>query len=384
MLGLLSAIGALGSIAIHLIVPAMPDIAAELNASPSSVQLAISLYLIGMAAGQLMGGFASDQLGRRPVILAAVALFALGSVGAAFAGAVNVLILCRAAQAVGGGAAIICARAVVADLSSADALAGRIAFMTSILLISPALSPALGGLIVGSFGWRANFLLLALCGAGLFAAGAFRLRETLAGRDTAQEPQKLGARYAPLLRNGAFWRLTIVIACSSSAMYAFLTASSFLLVGEYGLSPAMAGLCYLSVAACGILGTLAVRRLERSGGALRAGVGVSLAGAAGLLGLGLMGAHGALALIAPMLIVAFGVGLSAPAGMAAVLRAVKGMAGTASSLAGAVQMFASGVTTTLIAQWHVESLLSLALPMVGMIGLGLLLAPSGRAGESAG
>lgn len=381
MLILLAAIGALGSVAIHLIVPAMPDIAAELNASPPSVQLAISLYLIGMAAGQLAGGFASDQLGRRPVILSAVALFTMGSVGAACSGDIAMLIGCRMAQAVGGGAAIICARAIVADLAGADALAGRIAFMTSILLISPALSPAIGGLIAGGFGWRANFMLLTACGACLFAAGALRIRESLPARGEAEGFADLRARYGALVRNAAFWRLTIVIACSSSAMYAFLTASSFLLIEAYGLTPAMAGLCYLSVAASGIAGTLAVRALERRGGAFRKGVGVSLAGAALLLCFGLLGVGGAPALIAPMLIVGFGVGLSSPSGMAAVLRVVKGTAGTASSLAGAAQMFASGLTTTVIAQLHVESLVSLAAPMVAMIGLGFFLAPPGRVGD---
>jgi len=67
--------------------------------------------------------------------------------------------------------------------------------------------------------------------------------------------------------------------------------------------------------------------------------------------------------------------------MAAVLRVVKGTAGTASSLAGAAQMFASGLTTTVIAQLHVESLVSLAAPMVAMIGLGFFLAPPGRVGD---
>lgn len=359
----------------------MPAIAADLKASPSTVQLAISLYLMGMAAGQLGGGVASDQFGRRPVMLAATALFAIGSAGAAFAESAGVLIACRIAQAAGGGGAIIGARAVVADISAPDALAGRIAFMTSILLISPALSPAIGGLIAGGFGWRASFALLAACGASLFALGAWRIGESLPARGQEDKACDRRARYAGLLRHSGFWRLTIIIACSSSAMYAFLTASPFLLIEEYGLVSSMAGLCYLAVAAAGIAGTLLVRRLEKRRGALRAGAAISFAGTVLLLCLGLAGLHGALALVAPMLIVAFGVGLSAPSAMAAVLRAVKGMAGTASSLAGAAQMFASGVTTTLIAQWHVESLAALALPMAAMCGLGLLLTPKGRVSD---
>lgn len=379
MLVLLAAIGALGSVAIHLIVPAMPAIAADLNAPPPSVQLAISLYLVGMAAGQLAGGFASDQIGRRPVILAAAALFTIGSIGAACAGNVSALIGFRMLQAIGGGGAIICARTIVADLSGADELAGRIAFMTSILLVSPALSPAVGGMIADSGGWRANFLLLAGCGAALLAVAVLRIRESLPAPGRTDGRLALRARYGALIRASVFWRLTIVIACSSSTMYAFLTASPFLLVEEYRLSSAMAGMCYLSVAASGIAGTLAVRAMERRRGALRAGVAISFAGTVILFLMGLSVPGGAVALMAPMLIIAFGVGLSTPAGMAAILQAVKGMAGAASSLAGAAQMFASGLATTLIAQWHVENLVMLSLPMMTMCGVGLLLAPPGRA-----
>ncbi len=380
MLMLLAAIGALGSMAIHLVVPAMPDIAASINASPAQVQLAISFYLAGMAAGQLIGGYAADRVGRRPVILVAVALFAVASLGAVYSDGIILLIALRFLQAAGGGAAVIAARAILADTSAADVIARRMAGMMSLLLMSPALSPVLGGLLASYGGWRANFLFLAACGAVLFAGSFISIRETVS-RTTEEQLAGLGARYAAVLRYRPFWRYSLVIACSSSVMFGFLATSPFLLIQEYELSPASAGWCYLVVALSGITGTFAVKAMERRGGAFRTGVVLSVCGCAVLVGCGLAGLREAVALIAPMLLVAFGVGMSAPAGAASILRLVEGMAGAASSLSGAFQMLAAGLTTTFLAQWPIANLAALGAPLLAISVIGLMLAPRGRVSE---
>lgn len=380
MLILLAAIGALGSIAIHLVVPALPDIAASVSATPAQVQLAISFYLAGMAAGQLAGGYAADRLGRRPVILAAIALFTAASLAAAFSNSVALLIGFRFLQAAGGGAAVIAARAVLADISPADMLARRMAAMMSLLLMSPALSPVLGGLLASYGGWRANFLFLSVCGAGLLAASSTNIRESLS-RAGGDKPAGLRAGYAVVLRYQAFWRFSFVIACSSSVMFGFLATSPFFLIQQYGLSPAAAGWCYFAVAGAGIGGTFAVKTFERRGGAFRAGAALCVCGCAAILCCGFAGLQGVLPLIAPMMFVAFGVGISAPAGVASILRLIEGRAGAASSLSGAFQMLAAGLTTTFLAQWPIEDLAALGAPLLAISVAGLILAPPGRVSE---
>ncbi len=372
----LAATSALGSIAIHMMVPALPAIASDFEASPDNVQLAVSLYLLCLGAGQLLGGAASDTLGKRLTLGIAVCVFFLGALGVAISQNVGQLISARCIQALGGGASIIATRTLVAERSKDGEVAGRIAVMTSIVLLSPAVSPFLGGLIVSFGSWRVIFYLLTII-AALSALFVIRLNDP-SQRATSGRLAVLGGNYSRVARSLGFWRLAIAIACASAGMYVFLSGSSFLLIEQYGLSPDQAGFGYLLVAASGICGTFLVKRLERGPGAFRTGQKVSCAGAFLLLLSALSGFENGYGLIAPMLVVGVGVGMSAPAGFAAVLKTVKGAEGASSSLAGAFQMLLSGLAATLIAKAGVSDLLSLASVILGILACGLLVAPARR------
>jgi DHA1 family bicyclomycin/chloramphenicol resistance-like MFS transporter len=375
LLVLLAGLGALGSMAIHMVVPALPTIARDMESSEATMQAALTLYLIALGCGQLLAGPASDIFGRRPILLGGAALFTLGSLGAVFSGGATVLVAARIVQGLGGAAGIVAARAVVSDLTDARLAAGRLAMLTTVVLISPAISPIVGGILTSAWGWRSIFVTLALLGSCASFFALRWVRESNSG--VVLKPNNLLSAYARLLGNDSFRRYCLTMAAASCTLYLFLAGSSFMLNRHYGLTPDEAGLCYFLIACAAIAGTLLVGKLERSGVAIRAGVCAIGAGGASMLFLALLGFEGLASLLGPMVLVALGGGIVVPAGMAGAMHAEEGLAATASSLAGALQMSATGMVATLAAQLHRSSLLALAVGICTAGMIAALAAPRG-------
>lgn len=371
LLLLLAGVGALGSLAIHLFIPAMPAVARDLGAAPATIQLAVSLYLFGLGAGQLVAGPVSDAIGRRPVLLAGTAIFVAGSVAAALAPNAPVLLAARLIEASGAAAAVVAARTLTSDLSERRDTAANLALLTSVILLSPTLAPTIGGALVSLAGWRFVFVALALTGVTI---ALLSLTLIPAHAPHAERPG-LASSYARLARNARFRGYVAGNSLASSALYLFLGGSPFLLIGRWHLSPAQAGLCYLVIAACGIVGSFLVRRIERRHDGFRIGLVAIAAGGAVMLAVAAAGGDSPAALILPMLLVGIGAGITAPTGIAGAMHAEEGIAGTASSLAGAIQMITSAGITALMSAIGSSALLPLAASIVVMGGSAALLAP---------
>ena len=368
---LLAGVTALGSLAIHMFVPAMPAVAREMAVTPGTVQLTISLYLLGLGGGQLAAGPVSDAVGRRPVLFAGIVIFVASSAIAALAPSVEILLIARFIEAAGAAASMIAARALISDLSPREDASAHLAALASAVLLSPTLAPTIGGILVSLAGWRAVFALLALTG---IAAGAAAMR-LVPRQPPPGAPPHLGRSYVRLARNSRFWGYVAGNALSSSALFLFLAVSPFLLIGRYYLSPAQAGFCYLFIAGSAIVGTFVVRRLRGRDG-FRIGLTAVAGGGAAMLGIALLGGSGPVALIAPMVLVGLGCGIVSPTGIAGAMHAEEGIAGTASSLAGAIQMISSaGVTAALSGM--VSAPVPLAAAIFAAALAALILAPRG-------
>ncbi|WP_066799592.1 Bcr/CflA family efflux MFS transporter [Sphingomonas soli] len=342
---LLAGVSALGSLAIHMFVPALPSIAGEMASNPGTVQLTISLYLLGLGGGQLAAGPISDAIGRRPVLLAGIAIFVTASAFAAAAQTVEMLLLARLIEAAGAAACLISARAMISDLSAREDTPANLAALTSAVLLSPTIAPTIGGALVSLAGWRSVFVVLALSGLAMGVAAAWLVPR----RSPPGQPPHLLRSYARLARNARFRGYVAGNSLATSALFMFLSGSPFLLIGQYHLTPAQAGLCYVFVAGMAIVGTFLVR-LMRGQDAFRIGLILVASGGAAMLATALLGGNGPVALIAPMLMVGLGCGIVSPTGAAGAMHAEEGIAGTATSLAGAIQMIVSaGVTAMMIA-----------------------------------
>ena len=164
-LALLVLVTAIAPAALHMVVPSLPLLATVFDAPAANVQLVLTLFLAGIATGQLVYGPVSDRLGRRPVLIAGLLLFLVGTALCGLAWSLPVLIVGRVIEACGGCAGMVLGRAIVRDLFDRERSASAIATITMAMSLAPSISPAIGAYLAEWVGWRADFALLGAVGA---------------------------------------------------------------------------------------------------------------------------------------------------------------------------------------------------------------------------
>src|SRR5262249_11273981 len=158
---LLTAMTALGQFASNVYLPALPAVAADFSAPMNQVQWTLALFLVVFALGQLVYGPLSDRFGRLAPLKLGLLVYLAGSIGAALAPNLAVLLACRAVQAAGGAAGVVIARAMVRDSFAGPALARVMALISIVFGLVPGLSPLVGGIATDLLDWRATFWLTA-------------------------------------------------------------------------------------------------------------------------------------------------------------------------------------------------------------------------------
>lgn len=344
---LLGAIAALGSLAIQMLVPALPEVTASLGASSEDGQLLIAAYLGVLAVGQLGWAPVADRIGRQPVILIGLVLFIAGTLVCVAAQSLALLLSGRVLQAIGASSSLVTARAMATDGGKEGTAAAPLAVLTSVTLISPALAPVIGGVVVSLADWRMLFWLLAALGiVGLLLAWRF-LPETLVERTHAIHPVAILRRYGLVAARGRFLPLAVANMLASAGFYLFLAVSPFVLE-EAGATPAWSGVFYSAVASAIILGTLLVPPIvrRRPEALWPLGSAIIVAGAAGLA-LVAAAPHAIFGLLAAMSLVALGSGLSGPALLAEAIERQRGESASVASLFGTLQMGGAALLSTL-------------------------------------
>src|SRR3954471_16215979 len=235
VLGLLSTFGPLS---LDLYLPALPQLADDLNASASAAQLSITACLVGLAFGQLIAGPLSDRLGRRRPLIVGLVAFLLASVACAVAPSVTVLIVLRLIQGLAGAAGIVISRAIARDLYSGRAL---MIFFSRLLLVAglaPVIAPILGGQLSRIMDWRGIFGVLAGFGAVLLLAGLFGLNETLPPeRRIVGGFRRTLQGYTTLIHDRFFVGCALSSGLAGASMFAYIAGSTFVLQRIYGMSP---------------------------------------------------------------------------------------------------------------------------------------------------
>src|SRR6195256_1440126 len=167
-----------GSLSLNILVPAIPSMVAKFATEPASVQLTVSLYLLGLAVAQLVFGPLSDRFGRRPVVLAGLALATVASTAAIFAASISSLIVARVAQSLGASTGQTIGRAIIRDLYDREHAASMIGLVTSVVVLMPMVAPLIGGVLDTLFGWEAIFAFTAIVSFTMFAWAVLDLPET--------------------------------------------------------------------------------------------------------------------------------------------------------------------------------------------------------------
>lgn len=338
---LLAALTGIGPLTTDMYLPSLPDIARSLHATTAQTQLTISTYLIGFAIGQIFHGPFSDRFGRKPVLLVSLVIYTAGTLVAALAPTIEVLIAVRAVQGLAGSAGIVLSRAIVRDLYSGPRMGREMSVIGAIMALAPVVAPGLGGVLEVAGGWRATFLTLTGAGLVLMSLVATQLPETLAVRAAEPvTPRAILRSFVAISGNGAYRAYVGMSTLSFAGLFAWISGTSFVLQGIYGLSPIEFGFAF-AVGSLGFMaGTLvAARIVGRLGLDATIGIGACTLSAGGLLMIAslVFGLHSAAALVLTMAIYLGGLGLVLPQSAAGAMLPFPGRAGAASSLMGVVQ-----------------------------------------------
>jgi DHA1 family bicyclomycin/chloramphenicol resistance-like MFS transporter len=348
-LWLLTLITFSGTLAMHIFVPALPEAAQELGATVGEMQLTMSVYIAGLAVGQLAYGPLSDRFGRRPMLIVGLVVYAVTGIAASFAPDVHALIAARLFQALGGCAGLVIGRAIVRDTGTATEAGRRLALMNLMVAIGPGTAPLVGGLLTTFFGWRSIFYLLATLGVVNMAFTWFLLPETRADTPTPGIAS-LGRNYASLLTSRPFLGYAIGGGCATTSMYAFVSASPFIIAGQLHRPTYEVGI-YLAVLISGIwIGSALTARLITRLPLDRLTVGANLFSvvAAAVFLIAVLTEHLSVPLVvAPMFFYAVGVGMASPAALTQAISVNPKVIGSASGLYGFAQMGVGAVCTAL-------------------------------------
>ncbi|MEM5471596.1 multidrug effflux MFS transporter [Hoeflea sp. AS60] len=370
VLGLLCATGPL---AIDMYLPALPRIAESLNGTMAGAQLTITAYFIAYGLAQMVYGPVADMVGRKPPLMAGLALFLAGSIGCALAPDMNWLVAARIVQALGGAAAMVIPRAIIRDMHTGPQATRLMALVMLIISVSPMLAPLAGSGVIAVSGWRGIFVLLAVA-AGLSILVTLLLQpETLAPQNRV--PVRVSALLsgtATLLRDPVFMGLTFVGGFGMASFFVFLAGASFVYTGYYGLSPTGFSLAFAANAA----GFFSASQLAAGLGEKFGSTRVVTWAVSGFLGFTLAllalvwAGFDQFALLVAMLIGANAcLGLVIPTAMVMALDDHGDIAGLASSLGGMLQMLTGGILAMLAGPYFDGT----PLPMVAAIALAAVL-----------
>jgi DHA1 family bicyclomycin/chloramphenicol resistance-like MFS transporter len=342
LVALLIGMSGVGSLSLNVLVPAIPGLVAKFAADPASVQLTISLYLLGLAFAQLVFGPLSDRFGRRPVVLVGLALATAASTAAIFAAGIASLIVARVAQSLGASTGQTIGRAIIRDLYERDRAASMIGLVTSVTVFMPMAAPLIGGVLDTLFGWESIFVFSAALSASVFGWAALSLPETGRSGSPASERGRLLADLSALVTRPQFFGYALCAGLGSAPFFCFLGGAGHVVVGMLGRTSAEYGLWFFLPAIGFMSGNFAVSRLTARFGIealIWWGIGFTIVGCllnaavyAGLPGWEMV------TLFLPQVIIGIGNGLLLPTAVAGAVSIRPQVAGTASGATGFIQM----------------------------------------------
>jgi DHA1 family bicyclomycin/chloramphenicol resistance-like MFS transporter len=384
---LLTAIVGVGALSIDMFLPSLPTIAAVFAAPPAVAQLTVTLFLAGLAASQLVWGPLSDRFGRRRVLLSGLALYALAGVACAVIPGIRTLIAARVVQAFGAGSGPVIARAVVRDLYEPERAARILAAMGTAQALTPILAPVIGGAVHALAGWHAVFLVQGLFGLAFLVVATRVVPETNVHAGT-RLAESLPQRLAALARHPRYAAYVLAAALMFGGQFAFITGSSFALIGVLGVSPTVYGFCFAAVATGLMAGNFASVKLGPRLGIdtmIRAGAIIGALAGAMMAALAWAGVASVASVIAPMFGFAFGLGFVLPNAVAGAIGPFPRMAGLASAVLGFIQLTGSALYAIAVSRFDDGTLrpmtTGVALAGVGTLAVFTVLARRSREAE---
>ncbi|MDX3075578.1 multidrug effflux MFS transporter [Streptomyces sp. MI02-7b] len=370
----LGGLTALPALSMDMYLPALPQVTEALRSPAVTVQLTLTACLAGLALGQMVVGPMSDRWGRRRPLLAGMVLYVLATAVCAFAPSAGLLIAFRLLQGLTGAAGIVIARAVVRDLYDGVAMAR---FFSTLMLISgvaPIVAPLIGGQVLRITDWRGVFVVLTVVGALLILLVWRCLPETLdpAGRHRGGLGETLHTMRG-LLADRVFTGYMLTAGFTFAALFAYVSASSFVVQEIYGASAQTYSLLFgvnsVGLVALGqVNGKVLVGRVSMDK-VVAVGLVVITLAALALLAMtsGLFGRAGLLPVAAGLFVLMSAMGLVMPNTNALALMRTRHAAGSASALLGTTSFLVGAVASPLVGVAGEDSAVPMALVQLGSV-----------------
>ncbi len=336
----------LGPLSTDMYLPALPQMARELDVSAGDIQLTLSLFLAGFAVAQLIYGPLSDRYGRKPVLLAGLLLFIASSIACALATSIITLTLARFLQALGGSAGPVLGRAMVRDIHGPKDAGRVLSHIASAMALAPAIAPIAGGYMTAYWGWASIFWFLSIFAITGFVLMLLKIAESAPTQ--YRQPKSCAnilADYAVLLKDRRFIGYTLTCTFAFSGIFAYLSGSPFAIIDYFSINEKNFGLLFTLIVFGYMSGTLAGARFSRRLGhnkLVKAGASITLLAGGIMFSLGATSPQHVMLIVAPMMLFMVGVGLVMPQAMAGALEYYPHMAGSASGLFGFIQMTVAG------------------------------------------
>ena len=367
-LGLLTGIAAL---TVDISLPAIPAMVDALSTSMSRGQQIVGIFMAGMAVGQIPSGLLSDRVGRMPVLFVGMSIFSIAAIVAAAASSIEVMLVARFVQGFGAASAVVLSRAIVRDVASGQAAARLMSLMTMIFTAAPVIAPSIGALLIAQWGWRAPFIVIAICAVLLLLSIRSNIVEThLPHTDGHPLRQLINSFREFFSHRQSIFALLLVVLLPAGFM-SIITTSAALAVEIYSFSVQQYGLIFACAGIAILIGAGLNRMLVTRYSTFQLiGLGALLTGISGtsLLLIAWMNGAAFWWLWLSVCTFMFTVAILIPNATVLALDPLPKIAGVASSIIGTLQNI-SGAASALFAASIYDSSVRNSVIIMGVVGV---------------
>lgn len=350
-------------LATDMYLPALGAMANDLNTTAAAAEFSLSVFFLGLGVGQLILGPLIDAYGRKLPLLIGISIFILTSIALVFTDNIILFNILRFLQALGACGGMVISRAIISDIYTGQDAAKNLTILVMLMTVGPILSPTIGSLLFAGLGWRSIFVVLVMIGIIAFVLVKQAVPETLAPEKRVAQPFRSAAKNAKLLiGNPRFILPTLVANLAQAAMFAFITGSSGVFQGIYGLDALDYGFAFALIAiSLLVYGQINKKLLNILQPTQILSRGLPIYALMGLLCLLMVGTPHLWAFMLPLWLSIGFVSLVSANAIALAMSAAKASAGTGSALIGVFQFSMAFTVSSLVAWGGTHSALPMSL-----------------------
>lgn len=368
LLVVLAVIAAVGPLATDMYLPAFTEIAGDLGSHPSSVQLTLTTFMLGLGLGQLFLGPLSDRWGRRGVLIGALSVFALSSIAMTFTPNVELFIALRSIQGLSGAAGIVLTRSVISDTEKGPAAVRAFSLLAMMVAIAPLIAPLAGGVISEHWGWRGTLAVVASVTVLMLILACLFVQESL-----PLDQRHIGGvsrafnNFARLIKDRQFVLLMVTVSMGFGSLLAYISASPFVAQVMLGMSPTQFSLAFAAGALAMVSANLLNARLAgraQPARMLLLGASLIVSAAIAMTTFTVTSSLSAASFIASAFVLSGGVALVMANTSALALARAEFARGSGSALLGAAQFLGGSIVSPIVGAWGEHTALPMALTML--------------------